>query len=93
MHKLPNFFKINFLTTWVSRSPPASLIFASFRRKPESRHTGFTPLLWIPAFAGMTVPEQLYYQFHWRHGALLQLLNIAIDQFEAPFFVQHIGNS
>ena len=27
----------------------------SFRRKPESRHSGFTPLFWIPAYAGMTI--------------------------------------
>jgi len=39
-----------------SPRPTTSLVFSSFRRKPESsRSKGFAPLLWIPAFAGMTV--------------------------------------
>ena len=40
--------------------PPTIIRHSSFRRKPESRREGFAPLLWIPAFAGMTVSEQLY---------------------------------
>jgi len=38
-----------------SFSPSTGLVLSSFRRKPESSRTAFTPLLWIPAFAGMTV--------------------------------------
>ena len=50
--------------------------FLSFRRKPESRHTGFTPLLWIPVFAGMTVPEQLYFVLFCQNTSNITIVSI-----------------